>query len=178
MSYNKNYSPSSNERETPWELYELLDEEFHFAADMAATASNTKHERFYTIENDSLSLDWPRRVPVFLNPPYSRGLLPRFVAKAREEAIEGSKPVLLLPASTSSGWWVKSVSKEDYNLCIEIRFLTPRVPFLIDGKPMLSKSGKPTGAMTPNVVVTFEPNTLEKPRLSVYWFDWKKGVYV
>lgn len=177
MSYNKKYLPSSNERETPPELYELLDEEFCFVADMAATSKNTKHEVYFNQDDDSLSIDWPRG-PVFLNPPYSRGLLPRFVAKARSEGIEGSKPVLLLPASTSSGWWVKSVSKEDYNLCIEIRFLTPRVPFLIDGKPMLSKSGKPTGAMTPNVVVTFEPNTLEKPRLSIYWFNWKEGVYV
>jgi phage N-6-adenine-methyltransferase len=177
MSYNKNYSPSSNERETPWRLYELLNKEFCFVADMAATASNTKHKRFFTTEDDSLSIDWPRK-HVFLNPPYSRGLLPKFVAKAREEAIKGSKPVLLLPASTSSGWWVKYVSKEDYNLSIEIRFLTPRVPFLINGKPMLSKSGKPTGAMTPNVIVTFEPHTLGKPRLSVYWFDWKNGIYV
>lgn len=176
MSYNKNYSPSSNERETPWELYQLLNKEFGFIADMAATKQNAKHEVFYTIEDDSLSIDWPRG-PVFLNPPYSRGLLPRFVAKAREEAMKGSKPVLLLPASTSSRWWVKYVSKEDYNLCIEIRFLTPRVPFLIDGKPMLSKSGKPTGAMTPNVVVTFRPKTTE-PMLSVWWFDWINGLYV
>ena len=178
MTYNKNYkpSPASSERETPQLLFDLLDREFNFVGDMAATSENTKCLWYLTKEDDALSVDWPKG-PVFCNPPYSRGLLWRFVAKAREEALKGCRPVLLIPASTSSRWWFKYVSKEDYNLSVEIRFLAPRVPFLIDGKPILSKSGKPTTAMTPNVIVTFEPNTPEKPHLSVYWFNWKEGVY-
>ena len=177
MSYNKNYSPSSNERETPWELYNLLDAEFGFVADMAATASNTKHEVFFTEEDDSLSIDWPHDY-VFLNPPYSRGLLPKFVAKAVEETIKGSKPVLLLPASTSSGWWFRDVATRVIGRNVEIRFLKPRVPFLVNGKPILSKSGKPTGAMTPNVVVALsQPNKYRDGEINVSWWNWKTNEY-
>ena len=136
MTYNKNYKPSTNERETPWELYNLLDDEFGFVADMAATPMNTKHH--------SLAIDWPQE-PVFLNPPYSTQLLRRFVAKAREEALKGCHPVLLLPVSTSSKWWFQSVVPREETLVTELRFLTPRVPFLVNGRPILNKSGKPVG---------------------------------
>lgn len=177
MAYNKKYiSKSTDERETPWDLYNLLDGEFGFIADMAATKLSTKHNFFYTEEDDSLSLSWPKG-PVFCNPPYSRGLVWRFVKKAREEAIRGCQPVLLLPVRTSATWWFKYVIPEDYNLKIEMRFLTPRVPFLIDGEPIRSKSGKPVGAMAPNVIVCFSPNTLEGKRMSVLWWNWKENEY-
>lgn len=177
MSYNKNYSPSKNERETPDELYNLLDQEFHFVADMAATAQNAKHECFFTKEDNSLSIMWPSG-PVFCNPPYSRGLLSKFVAQAMIESANHTTPVLLLPVSTSSKWWFKYIAPQKIGIDTEIRFLRPRIPFLVNGKQILSKSGKPVGAMTPNAVVVFDPvGGYKFGKTYTRWWDWKEDKY-
>ena len=47
---------SSVEWETPQELFDLLNREFHFTLDAAATAANAKCPRYYTKAEDGLSI--------------------------------------------------------------------------------------------------------------------------
>jgi DNA N-6-adenine-methyltransferase (Dam) len=60
---------------------------------------------FYTKADDGLSRPWKGRV--FLNPPYSRDLLGRFVAKLLAELKAGnvSAAVLLTNTSSASAWY-------------------------------------------------------------------------
>lgn len=63
------FTSKTSEWETPAELFEQLDAEFHFDLDPAATDENAKCRRYFTLADDGLSQPWaPARV--FLNPPY------------------------------------------------------------------------------------------------------------
>ena len=60
---------------------------------------------FYTKEDDGLSKDWAGRL--WLNPPYSRDLMPAFVEKLRESFIDGDvqQAILVSHNNTDTGWF-------------------------------------------------------------------------
>ena len=60
---------------------------------------------FYTKEDDGLSKDWAGRL--WLNPPYSRDLMPAFVEKLRESFIDGNvqQAILVSHNNTDTGWF-------------------------------------------------------------------------
>jgi len=127
---------------TPQWLYDKLDAEFHFTIDLAATAENTKHERFYSPEQDSLSKDWNREVG-YCNPPYGRNI-GKWVKKASE--ILTGTIVMLLPARTDVKWFHDFIYKSYYYDDREIRFLRGRLKY-DDGK---------VGAPFPSMIVIFK----------------------
>ena len=55
---------------TPRDLFDELDEEFHFDLDTASTHENALCDRHYTIEEDGLAQPWEGNV--WCNPPYGR----------------------------------------------------------------------------------------------------------
>lgn len=59
----------------------------------------------YTEAEDGLSVPWYR--PVYMNPPYSRGHINRWVKKFIDEGVHGDMPygLALLPARPGSRWW-------------------------------------------------------------------------
>jgi phage N-6-adenine-methyltransferase len=124
--------------ETPQELFDELDHEFGFDLDACATKENAKCDRFYSPEDDALTLDWPG--VVWMNPPYGRevGL---WTAKAYLESVKGSTVVCLLPARTDTRWFHDHCSKAD-----QIRFIKGRLHF--DGKGP---------APFPSMIVIFRP---------------------
>ena len=87
---------------TPQDLFDKLDAEFHFELDAAADASNTKCSTYYTIEDNALKQNWGPG-PVWVNPPYS-GLRP-WIEKAYEESLRGVTTVMLLPVRSEVGYW-------------------------------------------------------------------------
>ena len=109
---------------TPQAFFDLLDSEFHFALDAAATEENAKCKRFFTQEIDALSQSWDCGGAVFCNPPYGRQL-GKWVAKAYKEHIRTNATiVLLIPARTDTSYF------HDYILeKAEIRFLRGRLKF-------------------------------------------------
>ena len=62
-------------------------------------------EKFYTAEDDGLSREWHGRV--WMNPPYTRGLVGRFTDRLIEERIAGrvEQGVVLVNAQTDAAWW-------------------------------------------------------------------------
>ena len=66
------FSSASVEWETPAEFFDVLDEEFHFTVDVCALPDNAKCARFYTPEDDGLSMPW--NGVVWCNPPYGRAI--------------------------------------------------------------------------------------------------------
>lgn len=58
--------------ETPKELFEKLDREFHFTLDPCSSHENAKCRKHYTAEENGLEKDWVGEV-VFCNPPYFSG---------------------------------------------------------------------------------------------------------
>lgn len=55
--------------ETPQDLFDRLNDEFHFTLDAAASDHNHKLPRYYTEKEDGLAQDW-KGERVFCNPPY------------------------------------------------------------------------------------------------------------
>jgi hypothetical protein len=51
---------------------------------------------------DGLSIEWPKGNPVFVNPPYSRGELKKWVKKCFDEFNNGSKIIMLIPSYTDT----------------------------------------------------------------------------
>ena len=51
-------NPKVDERATAPEFFAPLHDRFRFTIDVAATAENTKLERFYSIEDDGLAQSW------------------------------------------------------------------------------------------------------------------------
>lgn len=128
------YSSKTYEWSTPQDLFDRLNEEFHFTLDPCATKKNAKCQKFYTKEDDGLSRDWSGE-RVFMNPPYGREI-GKWVAKI---AYEGG--VALLPARTDTRWFHDYIYGK-----AEIRFLKGRLKF---GE---SKNSAPF----PSMVVIFE----------------------
>jgi len=100
---------------TPKELYDKLNDEFHFDFDPCPFCHDiTKW--------DGLNIEWGR--VNFVNPPYSRKLKEAFIVKALEECKKGKIVVMLLPVSTSTKIFHEIVLPN-----CEIRFLRGRVKF-------------------------------------------------
>lgn len=108
--------------ETPPELFDPLDEEFHFTLDVCATAQNTKCKRFFTPEEEGLKQDWEG--VCWMNPPYGREVKV-WMKKAYEESLKGATVVCLVPSRTDTFWWHEYAMKAD-----EIRYVRGRVRFI------------------------------------------------
>lgn len=90
-------SSNSDEWATPQQLFEVLDEYYHFELDPCATKENTKCAKFFTKADNGLIQDWGG-VRAFCNPPYSN------IAAWTERCI-GEQCVLLIPARTDTRYW-------------------------------------------------------------------------
>jgi site-specific DNA-methyltransferase (adenine-specific) len=124
---NGRYNGNGREWRTPPEVFEPLNDEFHFTLDPCTTADNPLGlSRFYTEADDGLAIRWAGE-RVFMNPPYGREVY-EWTRKAREESARGVLVVGLLPASTDLAWW-----HEDVVGHAEVRYIRGRVRFLTDG---------------------------------------------
>ncbi len=108
--------------ETPPELFDPLNEEFHFTLDVCATAQNAKCTRFFTPEEDGLKQKWTG--VCWMNPPYGREVK-AWMKKAYEESLRGATVVCLVPSRTDTFWWHEYAMKAD-----EIRYVRGRVRFI------------------------------------------------
>lgn len=110
--------------ETPQTLFDELNAEFRFTLDPACLIETAKCRKFYTPTEDGLRQSWAGDV-AFVNPPYSRGNIDKWVEKCYRESQLGVTIVALLPVSTSAEWFHKWVWKK-----AELRFIKRRVRFV------------------------------------------------
>lgn len=126
---------------TPQAFFDLVDAEFGFTLDAAASPENAKAPAFYTESDDGLSLPW--RGVVWCNPPYGRGI-EAWVRKGFEEAQGGSTVVMLIPARTDTRYWHDYVMR-----AAEIR--------LIRGRLVFGTGEARANAPFPSALVVFRP---------------------
>lgn len=104
--------------QTPDYAFTLLDREFNFALDAAASDKNTRVKTAYLTEKqDALKCDWGRHLcpftpsrAVWLNPPYSD--VGPWVEKAESECRRNNLiVVMLVPHTPDSAWWPYNASE-------------------------------------------------------------------
>lgn len=121
-----------DDRGTLPEFIAEMEERFGvFDLDVAASFENAKARRFYTAEDDGLSLPWIGNV--WCNPPYSG--LAAWVSKAWEEWDCGNAHsiVMLLPANrTEQKWWQDHIEhrRDRSDSPLKVEFLPGRMRFI------------------------------------------------
>lgn len=131
------YSRKTDLWETPQDLFDKLNTEFHFDLDVCALPENAKCDRYYTPEANGLVQVWDG--VCWCNPPYGRQIW-KWVRKAQISSFLGATVVMLLPARTDTRWF------HDYILYrSEIRFLKGRLKF----------GGAKWSAPFPSMIVVF-----------------------
>lgn len=108
---------------TPKAFYNLLDKEFRFTCDAAASSKNAKCAVFFTRRQNGLAQNWGKHV-VFLNPPYGRGIAD-WAKKALDAASKGATVVMLVPSRTDTKWFRAVVERPE----VQVVFVTGRLKF-------------------------------------------------
>jgi len=166
-----------DEWRTPPELFELLNREFDFYGDAAATSENNLCNRFLSpIMKDALSCDWVEQggpQTWFMNPPFSQAAA--FLAKANEEAKKGATVVCLVRGGApETKWWKDAVlcphptgvaGGEWFATKHEVRYLKPRVQYLL---PEWEGEGGNTDF--PSALIIMRPKSVYD---KVRWWRWK-----
>jgi len=139
------FSSNNDEWETPQYIYDMLNDEFKFDIDVAASYENRKCKEYFCTSEDGQiesGLDRKWYGDVWCNPPYSKGLQSKFIEKAYQEYIAGNTKsiVMLLPARTDT----KAFHNYIYNIA-DIRFIQGRLKFEING--VASKNSAPFPSM-------------------------------
>jgi phage N-6-adenine-methyltransferase len=149
------FSSAKDDWQTPPELFAQLNAEFGFTIDVAANKENHLCPDWFGPgrggTEDALLLPWGHVGPCWCNPPYSRGLQAKFIAKAAyERARAGVTTVMLVPARTDTRAfhnfiWDNQQHKPKPGR--EVRFLPGRLKFV----------GAKHGAPFPSMIVVFRP---------------------
>lgn len=115
------FSSGSVDWETPQNLFDEYDQQFHFTLDVCANSENAKCEKYFTVGDDGLSQDW--QGVCWMNPPYGREI-GKWMTKVYKSSLNGATVVCLIPARTDTRWW------HEYAMKGEIRFLRGRIRFV------------------------------------------------
>lgn len=104
-------SDDKNSWETDPLIFAALNQEFNFSLDVAASHKNHLVDNYLTIEQDALEQCWEGAIrrssnhaTAWLNPPYGRGLIQKFMQKAITEKAKGVTTVMLVPATLDAQW--------------------------------------------------------------------------
>lgn len=116
------FSSATDEWETPQDLFDQLNAEFHFTLDPCSTDQNAKCEKHYTREQDGLMQDWTGET-VWCNPPYGRDVW-KWCRKCYEHFVGGGTAVMLVPSRTETKWFHEFVYGK-----AELRFVKGRLKF-------------------------------------------------
>jgi phage N-6-adenine-methyltransferase len=97
-----------------------------------------KARRYYTADNDGLALEWHGRV--WMNPPYGRDLIQRFMNKLVDEYRSGRvEAAIVLTHNSTETAWFQTAQKACSAICFSdarVRFLDP------DGDPCSPSQGQ------------------------------------
>ena len=96
-------------------IYYPMDLEFNFDLDAASSNENHLCEIWLTKEDNALECDWSQIErnyngsgefvkSVWINPPYGRGYIKKFMSKCIEQKAKGVTSVVLVPATLDAQW--------------------------------------------------------------------------
>ena len=115
---------------TPPELRDAIVKRFGYPTwDLAASAENyfSPPGKYYDEAHNAFSYDWHKIGGLlWLNPPF--GDIAPWAVRCHEEARQGARILLLVPASVGAAWFQNHV----HDFASHIYFLSPRICF--DGK--------------------------------------------
>lgn len=135
------FSSATDNWETPQDFFDKLNAEFHFDLDVCADEINHKCDKYYTKQQDGLTMPW--KGIVWCNPPYGREIW-SWVRKALFASVGGATVVMLIPARTDTKWFHDYIYKRDN---VEVRFVKGRLKF----------GNSKNSAPFPSMVVVFKP---------------------
>ena len=157
-------SDLSNDQKNSWWtdplIFSAMDKEFNFYLDAASSDENRLCPIWLTKQDNSLDCDWSKMTlhqemeetdkTVWINPPYGRGMIKKFMNKCIEQKNKGITSVMLVPATLDAQWLpIDQIS--------EIRIITGgRLSFY---HPITNK--KIAGNTKGSMFVIFRPNSLE-----------------
>lgn len=139
------FTSNRDDWETPQELFDKLNDEFHFQLDPCATTLTAKCQNFFTKEEDGLKQNWSKYKSIFMNPPYGKSISD-WLKKANETTQMGATVVCLVPARTDTRWWWRYCQDDSDGVKRTVRFIKGRLKF----------SGKGS-APFPSAIVILEP---------------------
>ena len=131
------FSSAKDNWATPQDIFDELNQEYKFDVDVCADENNAKCEKYYTVEDDGLSMKWEG--VCWMNPPYGR-VIYDWMKKAYESSLAGAVVVCLVPSRTDTRWWHEYCMKGD------IRFIKGRLKF----------GGSTNSAPFPSALVIFK----------------------
>lgn len=133
--------------ETPPEVFDPLNEIFHFEVDLCAEPSAAKCETYYTAEDDAFRHDWDR--PSFMNPPYRNKARPMgdWMRRAAHQAYKWDVPIVCLVKSAPEVKWFRHI----WARAKFIVFFDKRIRFLLNGQ-------RAESARFPNALAVFGPH--------------------
>lgn len=154
--------------ETDPEFYDCCNHEFHFGLDAAADKNNTKCNTYISKSEDAISVNWVKKckitkigISIWLNPPYSRGLVNEFLRKCWEASQDGATVVALLHTCTDTKYWQEYV----WDKAAEVRHVRGRLRFWLDNEGNTSD--------LPHSLVIYRPY-YNGPTFQTSW-DWKSN---
>lgn len=139
-----------------------------FDLDVAASDTNFKFPKYYTIDNSCFDHNWyaegARRA--WCNPPY--GDILNWIELAVQQAENGCFVEYLIPNSVETNYFEKIFRLAETGGAL-INILKGRITFEYNGKP---EPGNPCGSL----VVDFYPGLKGAPKDFIRLVDWKKEV--
>lgn len=133
-------SSNKDDWETPDDMFDNLNYEFHFDVDVCAHELNHKMIPYISPEQNGLKTDWfEYGKTVWMNPPYGSQTL-SWVKKAYQFGQNGGTAVCLLPSRMGNTWFMDYVMKAS-----EWRVVRGRLKFI----------GASSSAPFPSMIVIF-----------------------
>ncbi len=138
MSENRASSKSSyqGDWETPKTHFEIINKEFNFTLDVAASPKNAKCRRFFTKADNALKQSW-KTIPGYwwCNPDFRLG--EQFLTKAWQQMMIGNFGIMLLPPNLETEWFRSGITGKG----LRILHYPQRIPF-INPEPINPATGK------------------------------------
>lgn len=142
--------PDVDDRAITPEDFAPLHKRFRFTIDAAASHTNARLPRYWTVDDNALERSWGGH-RVWCNPPYSD--IEPWVVKAQSEWLRyvsgGAGPdlvVMLLPANrTEQGWWQRHVepTRDAPHGNLHVEFLPGRMRFIRPNAVIGPKGDRP-----------------------------------